>query len=194
MDNFTQPSLLIPALRRDLMCRAQETLAARLSSLDVSPVLVYDIDHVAASALPHLAEQFGMSELLPLCSTDADKRVLLKIAPLLNRKKGSVWALREVIRRVGLGGVTLIEGQLISSRDGSVSRNGWRVHGDKATWANLRVVLAQPCSAKQGVLLRSILVSWIPARCHLLGIEFATGGFMHNKIIYRNGLFNYGGV
>lgn len=176
------------------MCRAQETLAVRLSSLDVSPVLVYDIDRVAASALPHLAEQFGMSYLFILCRADADKRALLKNAHMLNRKNGSVWALREIIRRIGFGEINLIEGQAIPRRDGSALRNGWRDHGNPVNWANLRILLAQPCNTKQSALLRGIITKWIPARCQLLGIEFMAGNLTHNQQIYRNGLFNHGGA
>lgn len=104
MAAFVEPSLLAPALRNDLNMRALETLSARLSALDLSPTVLYDFDHVEASALIHLAEQFNVlgDAGWDMANTEAKKRALLKEAIALHRIKGTPYALKRAMTLLGI--------------------------------------------------------------------------------------------
>lgn len=103
VNDFTAPSLLVPALRRDLNLRALETVAARLGDLDLSPLLIYDFDHCPAAALPLLAEQFnllgdaGWSMTTFGDAPEATQRALLKEAIALHKIKGTRYAVERAL-------------------------------------------------------------------------------------------------
>lgn len=187
--------LLIAPLRRDLMCRAIDAISSRLNTLPLQAALVYDLTTVDASALAHLAQQAGVSELFAQAHSDTARRQLLRDAISLQKHRGTVSTLRDIIRRLGLGEITLLEGQRVPARNGTTTRNGWYTRGDPLTWANLRIVLQNHISQKQGALLRGLILQWLPARCNLLAIELTTAqAASHNAALYRNGTFNHGGV
>ncbi|MDI1471939.1 putative phage tail fiber protein [Thermodesulfovibrio sp. N1] len=91
---------LIPAGIKDLNAEAFNELIDRLGSIDLTPLLIYIIDHVDSSALPHLAWQFHI-EGWELAETDKEKRTLIKRAIELHRYKGTPWAVKEAIKACG---------------------------------------------------------------------------------------------
>ncbi len=99
-------SLLPPPLAADERFRALEQLAARLDELDLTRLLVYLIDTVSSSALPHLAEQFHVQgyEGWLFAKTEDDRRRLLKRAIELHRHKGTRWAVEQVLATLSLPG------------------------------------------------------------------------------------------
>ncbi len=105
---YTAPSLLVPEMRRDASLRALETLHARLQGLDMSGALVYDFDQVHASALPHLAEQFGVlgdagwGFIGSGPEAEAKQRALLKAAIALHRLKGTRYAVERALALLGV--------------------------------------------------------------------------------------------
>lgn len=116
MADFVTPSLLPPPLRRDLNIRALESLSARVSDLDLSPIVVYDFDNVPSSALVHLAEQFNVLgdagwDFIGNGTTaieDSKRRALLKEAVALHRIKGTPYAVKRALQLIGVN-ATLTE-------------------------------------------------------------------------------------
>ena len=104
MADFIEPSLLPPPLRRDLSCRALETIAARLSTLDLTPLVLYDVDNVPASLLPHLAEQFNVlgDAGWDVTDTDDERRELIKQAIALHKLKGTRYAVQRALDLIGV--------------------------------------------------------------------------------------------
>ncbi|MBO1856859.1 phage tail protein I [Burkholderia cenocepacia] len=104
MVDLVNPTLLPPPLARDLSSRALETIAARISTLDLSALVVYDFDAVSASALPSLAEQFRVlgDAGWNLATTEAQQRALLKEAIALHRLRGTPYAVTRVLAILGL--------------------------------------------------------------------------------------------
>ena len=79
--------------------------AARLSDIDITPVLVYLIDTVDTTALPVLADQFHiLGEGWQFARTEAEQRQLLKRAIELHRYKGTPWAIQQVLDTLQLSG------------------------------------------------------------------------------------------
>ena len=96
---------LQPPLAGDERFQDMGKLAQRISDIDYSCVLVYLIDTVDASVLPHLAKQFHiLGEGWQFARTDLEKRRLLKIAIPLHRHKGTPWAIEKVLEMLSLQG------------------------------------------------------------------------------------------
>lgn len=83
----------------DLSLKTFDELFSRFQNLDIDALLVYMIDSVDASALPHLAEQFHVTGLegWMQCETEEEKRSLLKQAINLHLFKGTKYALYKAL-------------------------------------------------------------------------------------------------
>jgi|GEM_PF-5575042 len=84
---------LIPPGIRDQNIEALNELIDRLGNLDLTSLLIYIIDHVHESALPHLAWQFHI-EGWELAKTVEDKRNLIKRAIELHKYKGTLYGIK----------------------------------------------------------------------------------------------------
>lgn len=97
---------LLPSSIRDASTDAMAVLIDRTGTVDITPLLVYLIDNVAASALPHLAEQFSVTgyDGWALANGETDRRELIKQAIELHRHKGTGWAVKQAIAALGFAG------------------------------------------------------------------------------------------
>ena len=100
---MTNESILPPKLLADPNYRALEQLLQLWSKrIDFTKLLIYWLDIVDASVLPHLAEQFHVLGLegWDYATTEQEKRDLLKQAVELHRYKGTPWAVRQGLKRI----------------------------------------------------------------------------------------------
>ena len=83
-----------------------DDLFSRFNSLDTDRLLVYLVDSVDSSALPHLAEQFHImgNEGWLFAKTEQEKRELIKNAIELHRYKGTKYSLEKVLEILNLNG------------------------------------------------------------------------------------------
>lgn len=97
---------LIPEGILDESTQALNELIDRLGTIDLSPLLIYLIDSVNASALPHLAEQFHITgnEGWLLAATEEEKRNLIKASIELHKYKGTKYAIKKVLEMLNLKG------------------------------------------------------------------------------------------
>jgi phage tail P2-like protein len=104
MGALVHPTMLPPPLARDLSCRALEAIAASISTIDLTPLLVYDLSTVSASALPSLAEQFRMlgDAGWSFATTEDQQRALLEQAIALHRIRGTSAAVLMVLDILGV--------------------------------------------------------------------------------------------
>ena len=95
---------LVPDGIRDASTEAFNELIADMGSIDLTPLLIYIIDNVTATALPHLAEQFHVAGLegWSLTTSEAERRSLIKNAIELHRHKGTPWAIENALLTIGL--------------------------------------------------------------------------------------------
>jgi phage tail P2-like protein len=174
---------LPPALAGDerfaLLC---DLLDQALADLDLNVMLVYLIDLVKPSLLPTLADQFSLLDETAwvLAESEEAKRNLIKNAVELHRFKGTPWAIREIIRLLGFGQVTLHEG-LRTQPNASPS-----------AWPQYRVVLQRPITNDQAVLLRRLLLSVAPARCRLISLDYQSVAIRYNAVARYDGQYNHG--
>lgn len=175
-DEFVEPSLLPPPLRRDLNMRALETVAARLSSIDLSPLVVYDIDNVQANLLPYLAEQFDVlgDAGWDLTKNDDERRALVKEAIWLHKIKGTPYAVRRALDILGVV-ATLVE---------------WWQRKPKGTPHTFSIFLslkAQPANAvidaERVAQIQRAVSYWKPARSHFsMSIGYDKGAELRMRV------------
>ncbi|TAM00811.1 MAG: phage tail protein I [Paraburkholderia sp.] len=99
---------LTPVLMADERFRIlAELVDERFGNIDLSALLVYLIDTVHESALPHLAEQFHVMgfEGWELARSAEERRALIHNAIELHRYKGTPWAIEQILVTLGMTGV-----------------------------------------------------------------------------------------
>ncbi|MGP8432045.1 phage tail protein I [Paraburkholderia fungorum] len=160
MADFIEPSLLPPPLRRDLNCRTLETIAARLSALDLTPLVLYDVDKVPASLLPHLAEQFNVlgDAGWDVADTDDERRALIREAIALHKLKGTRYAVQRALDLMGVVAVIVEWWQ----------RNPQGVPHTFSIMVQLKdqPIGAPPIDASRVDQVRRVVTFWKPARSH----------------------------
>lgn len=95
---------LIPAGIRDVSTLAMNALIDRLGHVPLDQLLIYLIDNVTESALPHLAEQFSATgyDGWALAQGETDRRELITRAIELHRRKGTPWAVKTALKTAGI--------------------------------------------------------------------------------------------
>lgn len=169
------------------------------TELDFSNVDIYSqIDTAEEPLLSTLAWHFSLTHewLWKLAESLTAKRELLKIAIKLHQKKGTPWAIRNIIRALGFGEVDIIEGLSIRYRDGTYHRNGIKRHGfGSENWACYRIIFHEPLTNDIAELLKKTIPEYAPERCQLVSLDYRAAAMRHNgKIKYRNGQYNRGEV
>lgn len=196
-------SLLPAPLSADPSMLALEALASRISALDPAPVLTHLVDLVDASALAHLAYEFSLLDeaAWSLAESEEQRRTLLKEAVAWHARKGTPWAIREVVRLLGFGEIEIQEGvypkhldgawALDGSEDlgnddvawvldGSVNLDGTLFLGELAGWARYEIQLQNAITADQAALLRLAVEAVAPARCRLVKFTYPRAIFRLN--------------
>lgn len=156
------------------------------------------IDTAVEPLLSSLAWHFSLTHeyLWKLAESLTAKRELLKIATKLHRKKGTPWAIRNIIRALGFGEVDIIEGLGIRYRDGTHHRNGYKNHGGfSATWPCYSIIFHEPITNDLAELLKQAIPEYAPERCQLMILDYRAAAMRHNgKIEHRNGIYNRGEI
>ncbi|MDG4811645.1 phage tail protein I [Hydrogenovibrio sp. 3SP14C1] len=120
------------------------------------------------------------------------KREVIRTAIEIHRHKGSVYAVKLALEKSGMGGATIYEGRSGYTRDGSMIRDGFVLHGDDSEWAVYKVVTNLLLSITQANLAKRLLNAAAPERCHLWGLDFTAARPLHNGVIYRDGTYTRG--
>lgn len=95
--------LIQPSLAQDASQVALARLAERLTTLDLSPVVVLDVDRAPAEALPHLADRFHILHTVAWrrAVDDRERRGLIKSAIRRHRLKGTLAGFRQAAKDAG---------------------------------------------------------------------------------------------
>ncbi|MBU9373614.1 phage tail protein I [Burkholderia multivorans] len=171
-----------------------EAALARVMRPSVDPEILrtlWDADRCPTAWLPWLAWAVAVDGWELAESEDA-RRALVKGSVALHRKKGTPWAIRDVIRRLGFGEVTLVEGRGIRRRDGSATRNGDYLRGDATAWAQYIVKLFRAITRDQAENLKAVLERYAPQRSKLAALDYRAAPIRHNGVALRNGKYNRG--
>lgn len=182
---------LLPANQTSL-----EAALAKVMRPSVDPEILrtlWDADRCPAAWLPWLAWALAVDGW-ELAESDAARRTLIKGSMSLHRKKGTPWAIREVVRRLGFGEIDIVEGRLIRRRDGSATRNGDWVHGRSSAWAEYIVKLRRPVTVDQADNLRRMIERYAPARSQLTTLDYTAAALRRNGDARRDGQYSRGTI
>lgn len=169
-------------------------LGLRMSDIDAVKLMPRLINLVAPEHLELLAESRSIlgADGYWLAESDQMRRRLIKGAYELHRYKGTPWAIREIVRRLGFGEVQIIEGMGNKHHDGEITRDGRYSHGHSDRWAHYRIIMSNVITNDQAALLRHTLRAFAPARCVLAALDYQASALRHNGRATRDGSFNRG--
>lgn len=170
---------------------ALSNTVGRLSDIPTPIRDVWNHQTCPNSLLPWLAWAFGVDEWDPGWSDD-QKRNTIETSIMVQRRKGSVWSIKQAIASAGYGNSTLLEGNAGHFYDGSITHNGSSLYGDPTEWAKYRFKLDRPISNAQANQVRRILSYTAPARCSLVALIFTQAANLYDGTITYNGAYNHG--
>lgn len=181
-------------IERDQRYKILADLGLRLDLVDTPKLMPRLVDLVAPEHLELLAESRSIlnEDGYWLAESDSARRKLIKGAYELHRYKGTAWAVREIVRRLGFGEVQIIEGMGNKKHNGQITRDGKYVYGHHDRWAHYRILMSYPITNDQSFLLRKTLATFAPARCVLAALDFQAAALKHDGRAQRNGQFNRG--
>ncbi|HEY9737519.1 MAG TPA: phage tail protein [Trichocoleus sp.] len=189
------PDSLLPIAIRDERFLAFEAVAERLSTMDLQPLAVYDIDAVTAEALYDLADQFNVLGLRgwTLAGTEAQRRALIKEAIALHRVAGTPYSVRRAMALVGYPNATITENPGLRF-DGSWSFNGTRQFSG-VSYGGFIVTLDPQQSAVSAALVTLIVAlinEWKNARSYLIDLRIGSISLFSNLQLH-DGLWSFNG-
>lgn len=183
-----------PILAQDPTFGPLAQLTERLTGLDMSRLLIYLVDLVEDDALPYLGEQFHImgGEGWDFAADDAARRALIKSAIELHRYKGTPWAIKQALDKIGYPESELVEHrgyhQQWTDAGGRVLDGSWHTDGTINLnppaggdirrlalnhWAEYAIRLNigdGAWSRDQQRAIRRMAELYAPARCHLKGL------------------------
>lgn len=181
-------------IERDQRYKMLADLGLRFNGIDTVKLMPRLVELVAPEHLELLAESRSIlgADGYWLAESDQMRRRLIKGAYELHRYKGTPWAVREIVRRLGFGEVQIIEGMGNKHHNGEITRDGTYSHGHSDRWAHYRIIMNNVITNDQAALLRHTLRAFAPARCILAALDYQASALRHNGRALRDGRFNRG--
>ena len=149
--------------------------AERFAGFDLRLLLFSNFATVHPKLLPIYAEFYGIANFV---QTERQTRDLLSRTIALYRKKGTPWAMKQILAILGYPDVTIIEGGAVGAQilyDGAINYDGQYQHGG-GNWANFTVVVhlngTPTPNAAAVAALEYVIEDFKPARCKLLALDF----------------------
>lgn len=187
--------ILQPVASTNWLERALEQGALREADLAVDLLDTKDPEKCPIEFLAFLAWEQSISdeEGWAFAESEEARRTLIKRSAEIHKKKGTVWAIREVFRMLNLGEVEIIENIARLNYDGTHHYNAYMVHGDLDNyWATYIVKLKLPLTNDQAVTIRQILDGVAPARSELVALDYKAVAIRYNRTARYDGQYNYG--
>lgn len=181
-------------IERDQHYKMLADLGLRFNGIDTVKLMPRLVELVAPEHLELLAESRSIlgADGYWLAESDQMRRRLIKGAYELHRYKGTPWAVREIVRRLGFGEVQIIEGMGNKHHNGEITRDGTYSHGHSDRWAHYRIIMNNVITNDQAALLGHTLRAFAPARCILAALDYQASALRHNGRALRDGRFNRG--
>lgn len=175
---------------KDPKYTALADLSKRLNALGTSQIMTTLLDLLGDKFYPLLAEKWSVTgeDGMLLADDIESKRALIKSAIELHRRKGTPWAIREVLRKLGLGEVGLDEGLKARVYESSFVTD----IPENERWAYYALQLKAPITNEQARNIRKILRHFAPARCTLAVLDYKANPIRYNNKTTYNGTYNHG--
>ena len=182
------PDNILPSSIRDEphIAAFDATMRDMLATVDVAAVLVHLTEQVAESALDTLIDQWGLNSgaFSMRTATVAAKRKILREAALLNRRRGTIWALRYIFEANGMEEIHVAEAGELNVRryyNGVWRYSGAIPYGFMWLWAEYAIIIYtdnMTATLTQQLLdtMSAGLLAYAPARCHHIGYTMRVRG------------------
>lgn len=171
-----------------------EAALADANALDLDPSPLRGLSDSARclpAFLPWLAWERSV-ENFDAAATEEQQRALIRSSLDVHRHKGTVAAVRQVFRDLGLGEISLDEGTNAYLFDGVASYDGFASYDDPTGWAEYRIRIDKLLSVAQAAAARELLADVAPVRCKLWGIDFTSAELIYNDLATFNGGYTFG--
>lgn len=193
-----QTQSLIPS-SEDTVYHALDGVAAdamALLSTEISPVAhISNPQNCEARFLPFLAHSskvdFWKDEF-----SEQEKRDFIKRSKLLHQRKGTVWAVEEVLellnytdRENGLF-AEIKEGLILNSRDGTYRYDGIYNHGSHDDWAKYVIYVPLPITRYKAETARKLIEAYAPKRSHLVAVVYGELGLRDGSYSYDDSILH----
>lgn len=190
--------ILQPAASTNWLERALEHGMSASSDFPVQITDIKNHESCPEDFLPYLAWEQSISdeEGWSFAESVEGRRNLIKCSAEIHKKKGTVWAIREVFRMLDLGEVEIVENIGRLRHDGQFKRNGEMLHGGdpEVVWATYIVRLFTPITLDQAEIIRRILNGVAPARSELVKLDYTQAYLRHDGRHLHNGQYTRGTV
>lgn len=156
---------------------------------------IFDAQKCDAKFLPYLAYAKGV-DIWNEAFTETDKRNLIDASLKLHKLKGTVWAMQEILKALGMASAEEpadIKEGLCIKYDGSHKSDGVYNHGDKSKWRYYTIKLAKPVTIKKGLAARDLLEQYAPKRSILKIITYSKLN-AYDKTIKYDGTYSHGTI
>lgn len=171
--------------------RSIEAASARIQTFPDYIRPIWDADTCPQAILPWLAWAMSVDDWSAAWSVET-KREVIRQSVWVHQRKGTIGAIKRALVAAGYGDATVIERAGGSFHDGAADHDGTIDYGPADHWAEYRVTMARPITNAQADVIRSILASVAPLRCHLKVLDFQEVAYLHNASIRYDGAVNYG--
>lgn len=143
-----------------------EIINERFAALPVEKALVWHFESADEVRIEAVAEFLGLNGP-EFRGVDGTPIELLMQGVLLRRRRGTPWALREVLRRLNYGEVELVE-QTNVRHNGAIKHNGERLHNGANSWATFIVFLdvASAFTVEEVRIVWDVVDVYKPRRSH----------------------------
>lgn len=125
--------------------------------------------------------------------SEEDHRNLIKNFPMIKRRRGTLWAVKQALFVIDPNG-HILEGDYTVRYDGSSLYNGAKQYGYVTHWAEYIVIASRAMINPQATQLRGLLESVAPVRSSLKRIDYTAVANNYNGVIKYDGNYNYGGA
>lgn len=165
-------------------------LSKRCKTLPISQIMTTIVDLLGDEFMPLLAEKWSVTGYDGefLAESDSSKRALIQVAVELHRHKGTPWAIRQVLHKLGFGEIEIDEGLKAREYEHGIV-NGIR---ESERWAYYAVQLTTPITNEQATMIRKTLRNFAPARCTLAVLDYKAAPIRYNNKATYNGKYNHG--
>ncbi|MBN3005584.1 phage tail protein I [Chromobacterium alkanivorans] len=173
-----------------------EAALADATTLALNPTALRwtsDSSRCPVALLPWLAWERSV-EGFDAAINEEQQRELIRQSISVHRRKGTVSAVRDVFRALGLGEVVIQEGNNHYIADGTLTADGFGTAGDPDGWVEYRVQIDKLLSVEQANTARAVLADVAPARSVLWGIDFTGASLIANGFAIADGAYTAGVV
>lgn len=171
--------------------RDVDSTVQRATAMPVPIATLWNADTCPVALIGYLAWSLSVDEW-DEAWPEVVKREVVRTAIEIHRHKGTLHAVKLALEKSGLGGATIYEGRSGYTRNGSMIRDGFMLHGDGSQWATYKVATDRLLSITQANSAKRLLNLAAPARCHLWGLDFTAARPLHNGVIFRDGTYTRG--